>query len=117
MRSLTKEGRPMTIGWIRSAGIAVLLAAGALGAGPAAAEDILSLPNLAYRTGPFAATGAPLMNGQRDYMTMINERDGGINGVKLGYEECETGYSTEKGLECYERTRATGVVTQPWSTG
>ena len=96
---------------------AVLSIGGALGAAPALAEDIVSLPNLSYRTGPFAATGIPLMNGQRDYMTMINERDGGINGVKLGYEECETGYSTEKGVECYEKTKATGIVTQPWSTG
>ena len=84
---------------------------------PALAEDIVSLPNLSYRTGPFAATGIPLMNGQRDYMMMLNERDGGVNGVKLGYEECETGYSTEKGVECYEKTKATGIVTQPWSTG
>ena len=80
-------------------------------------EDIVSLPNLSYRTGPFASTGVPLMNGQRDYMMMINERDGGINGVRLGYEECETGYSTEKGVECYERTKATALLAQPWSTG
>ena len=77
-------------------------------AAPAAfAEDVVSLPNLSYRTGPFAATGIPLMNGQRDYMMMLNERDGGANGVKLGYEECETGYNTEKGVECYEKTKAT----------
>src|SRR5690606_951086 len=86
-------------------------------AGTALAQDTLSLPNLSYRTGPFAATGIPLMDGQRDYMMMINERDGGVNGVKLGYEECETGYSTEKGVECYEKTKATGIVTQPWLTG
>ena len=96
---------------------AALAAACMLSAAPAIAEDSVSLPNLSYRTGPFAATGIPLMNGQRDYMTMLNERDGGVNGVKLGYEECETGYSTEKGVECYEKTKATGIVTQPWSTG
>ena len=96
---------------------AVLSVGSALGTVSARAEDIVSLPNLSYRTGPFAATGIPLMNGQRDYMMMINERDGGVNGVKLGYEECETGYSTEKGVECYEKTKATGIVTQPWSTG
>ena len=95
---------------------AVALAA-ATTAAPALAEDVISLPNLSYRTGPFAATGIPLMNGQRDYMMMLNARDGGANGVKLGYEECETGYNTEKGVECYEKTKATGIVTQPWSTG
>ena len=98
--------------------LAALFAAGAVFAPPAVAEDIVKLPNLSYRTGPFAATGTPLMNGQRDYMTMLNERDGGVNGVKLGYEECETGYNTEKGVECYEKTKAEGaIVTQPWSTG
>lgn len=100
--------------------IAALSAALALGASlavPALAEDVVSLPNLSYRTGPFAATGIPLMNGQRDYMLMLNARDGGVNGVKLGYEECETGYNTEKGVECYEKTKAAGIVTQPWSTG
>ena len=99
-----------------------LLAVGAIGFGlvfgaPAQAEDSITVTNLSYRTGPFAATGTPVMNGQRDYITMLNLRDGGVNGVKLNYEECETGYNTEKGAECYEKTKATSIVTQPWSTG
>jgi hypothetical protein len=81
------------------------------------AQDSLYVPNLSYRTGPFAATGTPLMNGQKDYMTLLNERDGGINGVRIDYDECETGYNTERGMECYEATRANAIVTQPWSTG
>lgn len=97
--------------------LAGALACGALATAPALAEDMISMPNLSYRTGPFAATGIPLMNGQRDYVMMLNARDGGANGVKLGYEECETGYNTEKGVECYEKTKANAVVTQPWSTG
>lgn len=100
---------------------AILSSALVLGAGfsePAAAQDdSIYIPNLSYRTGPFAATGTPLMNGQRDYITLLNERDGGLNGVKLVYDECETGYNTEKGVECYEKTKANAVVTQPWSTG
>lgn len=85
---------------------------------PALAQDTLKLPNMSYRTGPFAATGTPHMNGQLDYMTMLNERDGGINGVRIAFDECETGYNTEKGVECYETTKSQGaLVTQPWSTG
>jgi branched-chain amino acid transport system substrate-binding protein len=84
---------------------------------PYVAADSIYVPNLSYRTGPFAATGTPLMNGQKDYMTLLNERDGGINGVRLDYDECETGYNTERGMECYEATRANAIVTQPWSTG
>lgn len=101
----------------RNAMLAATVIAGVAMAAPAAFAQEVYLPNLSYRTGPFAATGTPLMNGQRDYMIMLNERDGGANGVKLGYDECETGYSTEKGVECYEKTKAKAIVTQPWSTG
>jgi branched-chain amino acid transport system substrate-binding protein len=87
-----------------------------MAAGAAAAQELYT-PNLSYRTGPFAATGIPLMNGQRDYMLMLNARDGGIGGVPVNFEECETGYNTEKGVECYEKTKAQALVTQPWSTG
>lgn len=102
---------------IKSAILAATILAGSLAAIPAVFAQEVYLPNLSYRTGPFAATGTPLMNGQRDYMTLLNERDGGANGVKLGYDECETGYNTEKGVECYEKTKARAIVTQPWSTG
>lgn len=101
----------------RNAMLAATVLAGVAMAAPATFAQEVYLPNLSYRTGPFAATGTPLMNGQRDYMIMLNERDGGVNGVKLGYDECETGYNTEKGVECYEKTKARAIVTQPWSTG
>jgi branched-chain amino acid transport system substrate-binding protein len=53
-----------------------------------------------------------------DYLTMLNERDGGIGGVKLEIEECETGYNAEKGVECYEKTKGKGaLVYNPYSTG
>jgi branched-chain amino acid transport system substrate-binding protein len=53
-----------------------------------------------------------------DYLTMLNERDGGIGGVKLDVEECETGYDTKKGVECYEAVKGKKpVITSPWSTG
>ncbi|MBV2360116.1 ABC transporter substrate-binding protein [Thalassococcus sp. CAU 1522] len=94
---------------------AAALVAGAMGT--AALAESLYAPNLSYRTGPFAATGIPLMNGQKDYFEMLNARDGGIGGVKIDFAECETGYSTEKGVECYEKTKGQAIVTQPWSTG
>ncbi|MFH1795255.1 MAG: ABC transporter substrate-binding protein [Pseudomonadota bacterium] len=101
----------------KTALLASSLALAAAFAAPAFAQDAINLPNLSYRTGPFAATGIPLMNGQRDYIAMLNARDGGVNGVTINYEECETGYNTEKGVECYEKTKAGAAVTQPWSTG
>src|SRR5690606_30058922 len=57
-------------------------------------------PLLVYRTGPYAPNGTPWANGKQDYIKLINARDGGINGVKISYEECETGYATDKGVEC-----------------
>lgn len=96
--------------------MAAAAAVSTLMAGSAIAQELYT-PNLSYRTGPFASTGIPLMNGQRDYMLMLNARDGGIGGIPVNFEECETGYSTEKGVECYERTKGRAIVTQPWSTG
>ena len=68
----------------------------------AQAQDSVFVPLFTYRTGPYAGSGTPIANGMRDYLTMLNERDGGIGGVKLVLDECETGYDTKKGLECYE---------------
>ena len=49
---------------------------------------------------------------------MLNERDGGIGGVKLVVDECETGYDTKKGLECYDSVKPKNpVIVNPWSTG
>ncbi|AWC22603.1 hypothetical protein CO731_02067 [Aminobacter sp. MSH1] len=95
----------------------VVLLSGAMLSAPALAQDAIGIANLAFRTGPFAAAGTPLADGQRDYMLMLNERDGGVNGIKLTYSECETGFSTDKAAECYDRTKATSIVTQPWSPG
>ena len=56
----------------------------------AQAEDGNYVPFFTYRTGPFAGSGIPIANGLSDYMTMLNERDGGIGGVKVIVEECDT---------------------------
>jgi branched-chain amino acid transport system substrate-binding protein len=77
----------------------------------------LYIPLLTYRTGAYAGSGIPIANGMRDYLTMLNERDGGIGGVKIAIEECETGYTAEKGVECYEKTKGKGaLVYNPYST-
>ncbi|MDD5326129.1 MAG: ABC transporter substrate-binding protein, partial [Polaromonas sp.] len=76
-------------------------------------------PLLSYRTGPYAPNGTPWANGKQDYLKMVIARDGGINGVKLTYEECETGYATDRGVECYERLKSRPGVAlfDPQSTG
>lgn len=101
---------------MRGAALSALLAASF--ALPAAAQDSVYFANNAYRTGPFSGSGIPIGDGMRDYIAMINERDGGVNGVRIVYEECETGYDTKKSIECYEQARAKNtIVYSPWSTG
>jgi branched-chain amino acid transport system substrate-binding protein len=76
-------------------------------------------PSLVYRTGAYAPNGVPFANGMADYMKLVNAR-GGINGVMTLLEECETGYATDRGVECYERLKGKNggaTVFQPLSTG
>ena len=76
-------------------------------------------PVLVYRTGAYAPNGNPWANGYVDYLKLVNAK-GGINGVKISFEECEFGYATDRGVECYERLKGKGggaTVFQPLSTG
>jgi branched-chain amino acid transport system substrate-binding protein len=100
-----------------SLGAASLFATGLIAA-PAQAQDTIYVPLFTYRTGPFSGSGQHIANGMHDYLAMLNERDGGIGGVKLVIEECETGYDTKKGLECYEAVKGKNpAMVNPWSTG
>ncbi|AQS46421.1 MULTISPECIES: ABC transporter substrate-binding protein [Thioclava] len=95
---------------------ALVAAAMTLTTAPAFAE--LVVPNLSYRTGPYAANGIPYADGFNDYFTLLNERDGGIGGEMVKTPECETAYNTEKGVECYESTKGEGALAyNPLSTG
>ncbi|MBV1697887.1 MAG: ABC transporter substrate-binding protein, partial [Hyphomicrobiales bacterium] len=97
-------------------GLAVATAAPLAAASAQAAE--LYVPLFTYRTGPYAGSGIPFSNGMGDYFTMLNERDGGIGGVRINAEECETGYDTKKGVECYDSVKGKHpVVITPFSTG
>lgn len=76
-------------------------------------------PLLTFRTGPYAPSGSPWANGFVDYFKLVNLK-GGINGVRVLWEECETGYATDRGVECYERLKGKNggaTVFQTMSTG
>lgn len=84
----------------------------------ASAQDTIYISHNTYRTGAFSGSGIPVGDGVRDYIAMLNARDGGINGVRIVFEECETGYDTRKSVECYEQAKAKGTIAyMPWSTG
>ncbi len=103
----------------------LVLAAGIASMGLTAAVTVHAqakeqfFPVLTGRTGPVAPNAAPWANGYVDYLKLINAK-GGINGVKLVFEECETAYATDRGVECYERLKGKhggATVFQPLSTG
>jgi branched-chain amino acid transport system substrate-binding protein len=103
-------------------GAAAVVAAGILtGHAQAQSANEQFIPRLVYRTGPYAPNGIPYANGYADYLTLLNERDGGVGGVKLTWEECETAYNNDRGVECYERLKNQGptgaTVVDPLSTG
>ena len=96
---------------------AALVAASVSSAWAQAKEQFF--PALVYRTGAYAPNGVPFANGYVDYLKLTNAR-GGINGVKAIWEECETGYATDRGVECYERLKGKhggATVFHPLSTG
>ncbi|WP_338846645.1 ABC transporter substrate-binding protein [Massilia sp. W12] len=99
---------------LRLLGAGLALAAACL---PVAAQQFV--PILSYRVGPYAAGGSGFFGGAIDYFNLVNA-SGGINGVKLMWEECETEYNASRGVECYERlkTKNGGAsLAEPLSTG
>ena len=101
--------------WIRG----LLGIAFAVTAAQASAQAEQYIPILSYRVGPYAAGGSGYFGGAIDYFTLVN-MNGGINGVKIKWEECETENKAARGVECIERlkTRNGGASTvEPLSTG
>ncbi|MBK7900088.1 MAG: ABC transporter substrate-binding protein [Azonexus sp.] len=98
--------------------LAALLASLALAAG--AAEEQF-FPITSYRVGPYGANGMALFGGFIDYLNYVNLKEGGVNGVKMVWEECETEYNNAKGVECYERLKSRAKTSagpiHPLSTG
>ena len=86
-----------------------------------AAPNEQYFPMIGWRTGPLTPLGVNLAAGWIDYMDLLNKRDGGINGVKLTWEECETAYKVDRGVECYQRLKGNGptgaTAFNPISTG
>ncbi|MFB9125306.1 ABC transporter permease [Paraburkholderia dipogonis] len=105
-----------------AAAASLVLALSAAFASHAQAAGEEYFPLQSYRVGPYAAGGSGFFGGFIDYMNLVNKRDGGVNGVKLTWSECETEYVVEKGVECYERLKsglngAPAAATNPLSVG
>ena len=111
--------------WFRvaaSLGLAAVLVGGIASNVGAEPQPQQYFPLQSYRVGPYAAGGSGFFGGFIDYLQLIDARDGGVNGVKLTWSECETEYVVEKGVECYERLKhgldgAPAAATNPLSVG
>ena len=75
--------------------LAVAAAVGFAGNALAQAKEQF-VPANYYWVGPYAPGGSGFGGGIIDYMQMIDTRDGGINGVKLTWEKCETEYNNAR---------------------
>jgi branched-chain amino acid transport system substrate-binding protein len=93
----------MTLRYLKIGAMAAAALAGPWAVSAPSAQDGLYIPTFVYRTGAYAPSGIPIADGFKDYFTLLNERDGGIEGAKIVHEECETSYDTKLGVECYER--------------
>ncbi|RJF79514.1 ABC transporter permease [Azospirillum cavernae] len=91
---------------LKSAFFAALLGTAALTPLAGAQADEQYFPLQSYRVGPYAAGGTGFFGGFIDYLNLVNTRDGGVNGVKLTWDECETQYEVERGVECYKRQKS-----------
>ncbi|MEM6760296.1 MAG: ABC transporter substrate-binding protein [Pseudomonadota bacterium] len=68
----------------------------------AIAQETQYFPVASSRVGPYSAMGTGYYGAQIDYMNYVN-MNGGVNGVMLTWQECETEYNAVKTVECYQR--------------
>jgi branched-chain amino acid transport system substrate-binding protein len=114
------EDKGMRVQRLWWSGLVAAVLGGLVGVTVAGAAGEQFLPILSMREGAVRSTGIPLADGHIAYVTMLNARDGGINGVPLVWEFCETVFDVDRSVECYEHLKAkgpTGAATfQPQGT-
>jgi branched-chain amino acid transport system substrate-binding protein len=89
-------------------GLVAAMLGGLVGVTAVAAAGEQFIPVLTIREGAQRFIGIPVADGYIAYLTLLNERDGGINGVTLVWEECEFVLDVTRGIECYERLKGKG---------
>lgn len=82
------------------------LAAAVLPGAALAQEQYFGIPS--SRVGPYSAMGTGYYGGIIDYLNYVNMKFGGVNGVKLTWDECETEYNAARTVECYQRLLTKG---------
>jgi branched-chain amino acid transport system substrate-binding protein len=107
---------------MRAAAIAILLIAACTPALPSDGQRATVpgeqfIPIFTGREIPGPA-GSVTPAGLIDYLELLNRRDGGVNGVRLTWAECETGFDDARGVACFEQAAARGAaLVLPLSSG
>jgi branched-chain amino acid transport system substrate-binding protein len=97
------SSRALIVGAVSALALGVVFGTAPARAADAAPEQYL--PLLTYRVGPYAPSGVSIWAGFLDTVRYYNQELGGVDGVKVATQECETGWLAEKGVECYERVK------------
>jgi branched-chain amino acid transport system substrate-binding protein len=108
----------MKLKFVKALAVSAVAATTALTGTLAAAQEQF-IPILSYRVGLYASGGSGFFGGAIDYFNLVNA-NGGVNGVKISWEECETEYNASRGVECYERLKKKGggaSLVEPLGTG
>ncbi|MBK1667108.1 ABC transporter permease [Rhodovibrio sodomensis] len=87
---------------LRGAMVASTIAAALALPEPVVAQETQYFPIASSRVGPYSAMGTGYYGAQIDYLNYVN-MNGGVNGVMLTWQECETEYNAVKTVECYQR--------------
>ncbi len=77
--------------------------------GTVATADEILLGGMCDRTGPTKTVAVHLCTGVLDYFRLI-DKQGGIKGHTIRYNEVEYAYKVDRGVEAYERLKREGAV-------
>jgi len=88
--------------WLRGAVTAAAVLIAVAPPESAVAQETQYFPIASSRVGPYSAMGTGYYGAQIDYLNYVN-LNGGVNGVMLTWQECETEYNAVKTVECYQR--------------
>lgn len=95
--------------WITKSLCAASLLAGLAVNGAWAQEQSIKFGLLQDFTAVYTFVSGEYNQGQRDYLTLINQ-EGGINGVKFEAIVRDTGNQPQRGIEAYNRAREEGAI-------
>ena len=88
---------------------AALAAATGLAGGALAQEDTIKFGLLQDFTAVYTFVSGEYNQGQRDYLTLVNE-EGGLDGIKIEAIVRDHGNEPQRGIEAYNRAKEEGAV-------